>query len=120
MTFDCGTASLAILTGLPYTTVDETVRIIDPRREGLYNRELIAVAKQLGVTLTQTRRFDPAAEGVLRVRWNSGDRKRHNPDGHFVVLRKGTVICNEFGLRTWDDYQRQYDCRPCTLLRAVN
>jgi hypothetical protein len=120
VTIDCGTASLAILTGLAYPDVAAAARELDPKGEGLYNRELVAIARRLGVTLTQTRRFDPAAEGVLRIRWNGGDRRRRFPDGHFVVLRKGTVICNEFGLRTWDHYQRQYDCRPCTLLKIAH
>jgi hypothetical protein len=123
MTFDCGIAALAMYTGRSYGDVVNVARRlypkVDPQKYGLFNRELVVVAHHLGLPLEQrrTRSVDASDEGVLRVRWN-GEREKEAPGGHFVVLRHGTVLCHEVGLRTWDDYRTRYDCRPCTLLKV--
>lgn len=115
---DCGVSALAIL------AADRAARRIDPTMRGLgglYNRELIAAAQVLGLTLRTRRKFDLDREnGILRLRWNSGARRRANPEGHFVAAIDGSLVCpSESIALPWRDYILTYDARACTLLQVV-
>jgi hypothetical protein len=115
---DCGCASLGIL------LADLAARRVDPKMRGLnalYSRELVAAAKTLGVHMRQVRKFDlDRDEGILRIRWNSGSRKKDSPDGHFVALIAGAVHCpGDAVVRPWREYMVEFDARPCTLLRVA-
>ena len=124
MTFDCGIASLSVLTGRSYGDVAKVARKlypkVDPQKYGLFNKEVVAVARELGLRMTQERKraVDLTDHGVLRVRWNDGRRKNAAP--HFVAIRDGVVLCHENGMATWEDYRTKFDCRPCTLLKVTN
>jgi ABC-type bacteriocin/lantibiotic exporter with double-glycine peptidase domain len=120
---DCGCSCLSAVLGHSYEDVYVEVSHIDPKwrgKQGLYNREMIAVAARLGVRLQATRRFDlDSDEGVLRVRPDS-KRSPINEHGHFVVLEDGFIYCPKVGSR-WPsgDYLERYDAKPCTLLKVV-
>jgi hypothetical protein len=115
---DCGAAALAMY------LVDAAMRHADPQMRGLngtYNRDILAAARAIGVSLAPTRRFDlDEDEGVLRVRWEDRDRRRNNPDGHFVTVVAGCIRCpDEQVSMPWREYIAKFGARPCTLLKGT-
>ncbi len=118
---DCGIAAIAAYADMTYEDVYIEAARVDARhrgKSGLFNREVIAIAARLGVTLTPTRGYDlESDEGVLRVRWNDPERHR---GGHFIAIRDGKVACPASKrLRSIDEYLRSEHARPCTLLRRA-
>jgi hypothetical protein len=89
---------------------------------GLYNRELVVIAKGLGLRLVATRRFNPdTAEGVLRVRPNPDSRRSPLAmDGHAVALKGGWIRCPlQYARLPWREYLRLVDAHACTLLEVA-
>lgn len=114
---DCGVASLGIW------LADLAARQVDPGmrgQHGLYSRELIAAARCFGIVLVPVRRFNlDRDEGILRIRWNRGERRRRSPDGHFVAVIAGAIHCPaEAVVKPWREYLADYDARAATLLRG--
>lgn len=119
---DCGIAALATYLGQTYEDVYVAVAAIDRRyrgKNGLHNRELVAAARRLGVTLEASRAYDlDDDEGVLRVRW--ADRTK-GWGGHFVALIDGRIWCPiDVVAVPWRDYLRANGGRACTLLQDVS
>jgi hypothetical protein len=126
-----GDCALAALSTLLSATVDyEDVYLaaagVDRRRKGrlgLRNHDLVAVARELGVTLVPRRRFDlDRDEGVLRV-YASHTSPRW---GHWVALWHGLVW--DVGRRhtppdgyavPWELYRDRFDAKFATLLQRV-
>jgi hypothetical protein len=110
--------------GQPYEDVYVEAARIDPKHRGkggLYNRELVAVARRLGILLQPTRRrFDASCvRGVLRVRPMSR-RSPFFPEGHFVALSDGQVYCPLYDVRMpLEEYLSAYHARACTLLEVI-
>jgi ABC-type bacteriocin/lantibiotic exporter with double-glycine peptidase domain len=120
---DCGVAALATIAEIPYEDAYFAVGTVDPHcrgKSGLHNRELVAAAAQLGITLQPTRRYDLDDEdGILRIRWN-GRKGRKNRGGHFVAIRDGIVLCPADGFpMRWAEYLERNQGRPCSLLRVI-
>lgn len=118
---DCGCAALAIVAQITYEDCYVAVSAVDKRyrgKNGLHNRDVIAAARKLGLSLKPTRRFDlDDDEGVLRVRWNDPKRRR---GGHFVAVTTGGFIsCPSDGMPLpWRDYMERWGARPGTLLKV--
>lgn len=114
---DCGVTALAIF------IADRAARQVVPGMRGLdgcYNRELIAAAKRLGVTMRAVRRYNlDVDEGILRIRWNGAERRVESPGGHFVAVIGGSVHDpSDASARPWRDYVITENARPCTLLKV--
>ena len=107
---DCAIAALSMFAARPYEEVEALV----PRTNGLHNRELVAVAAELGLPLAPVKAYDlDADEGVLRVR--SATHHRH---GHFVTVRYRLVWDPADGsARPWREDLAIYGARAGTLLR---
>jgi len=119
---DCAIAVLATLAGVSYEAAGNAAAKIERARKGtagLYNREVVAIAKQLGVALQPTRDYDLELDaGVLRVRWEEATEHR---GGHFVALSAGLILCPREGVaRPWREYLAVHRARTCTLLRTAN
>jgi ABC-type bacteriocin/lantibiotic exporter with double-glycine peptidase domain len=119
---DCGTAALATLlsASVGYEDVYVAASMVERLkrgRAGLRNRELLAIARKLGLELGATKAFDlDKDEGVLRV------YGRHtNRGGHWVAVRYGLLwdpAPDVAGAAPWREYASRYDVRFGTLLRA--
>ncbi len=119
---DCGVAALAQFAEIRYEDAYVAVAKVDSKYRGgrgLLNREIVAAAKHLGITLTPTRKFDlDDDEGVLGVKFNGAKFK--NDAGHFVSVKDGQIYCPEDQIvYRWRDYLERWDARPCTLLKGV-
>ncbi len=119
---DCGVAALAMFAMIAYEDAYVAVMAIEPEcrgGQGLFNRDVIAAATRLGITLTPTRKFDlDDDEGVLRIRW-SGNRAKKQPGGHFVTVRNGQVFCpSDVMVYPWREYLTLYEARPGLLLKG--
>lgn len=120
---DCAAAAMAALLHQAYEDVYLEVAAVDPvwrGKRGLYNREVVSVAKRLGVTLAPTRRFDLEYDsGILRVRPRIAASPLYK-DGHFVALDKGRVVCPLFRRsHQWEEYFETVHAKPCTLLKVI-
>lgn len=116
---DCGICALGMYAA--YEIVSGAAAKVDKRhrgKNGLWNHQVVAIAKRLGVSLIPTRRYDLDEDnGILRVRWN-GTRAVTSPGGHFVAIREGLVFCPATPApMPWKAYLEQFDARPCTLLK---
>jgi hypothetical protein len=114
----CGVTALAMFLAFV------AMRKVDPEMlglEALYNRELVAAAKTLGLRLRSTRRFDLDREqGILRVRWKDDNERAKHPYGHFVALINGNIHCpGKHVVLPWREYCVTYRAKPSTLLREV-
>lgn len=112
---DCGVAALATLCGLDYEDVYVAATKIAPRvgKVGLYQKELVAIAQMLGVTLERVRprAYDlDASTGILNV--------RSARLGHYVVIHDGVVADPAGGRVYFDihDYLALGKFSPRTLL----
>lgn len=119
---DCGVAALAMYAEMSYEDAYVAFSKVEKWRRGksgTYGREVIAAAKELGLTLTPTRKYDlDDDEGILRVRWND----KPGDGGHWVAVRKGLIFCpsdGASGVLEWRDYLERYNGRPCTLLKGT-
>lgn len=117
--FDCGVAALATLIHVEYSDVFYVAARVagDRIRRGLTIAEMIRIAKRFRHPLA---RLHPAKvdldndSGILSVSWT--DRPRW-ADGHWVVLRRGTIIDPDKAA-VWDadDYFGFYKAKAGTLL----
>ncbi len=119
---DCGVAALASYTGIPYEDVYIEAAKVDRRhrgKKGLYNFEVIAIARRLGVSLRSTRTFNLDQDaGVLRV-YFSGPRAKRCPGGHFVAVQAGLIGCSADRVaQPWRQWLRKNRATPRTLLRG--
>lgn len=120
--WDCGVASLAMLTGKPYGDVMALARanVSEQKRKryGLVTYELEDIAMQLGQPLKRIyRRRDYlfGQTGILGLLGGAMDKR-----GHWVILKAGAIVDPDGG-EVWavDDYLKRYKARPCTLLVAA-
>jgi hypothetical protein len=121
--WDCGAAALASLSGLPYRQIIAMTDVIDYKHQGLYNRELVDVARQIGLHLVPTRSFDLQSDGgILRLRWKERSaRGKASPEGHFTVLCDGMIGDPHDGSVTpWREYVLRHGARFGTLLERVD
>lgn len=117
---DCGVAALATLLSdrVGYEDVYAAAIAVDrERRTGtsLLSRQVVAVAKRLGLELAPARAYDLDCDtGVLRLY----DRLTP-PRGHFVAVRYGLLWDPEDGYAApWRMYRARHRARFGTLLRA--
>jgi hypothetical protein len=117
---DCACGALASLAGESYEDVYVAISQIDPKnrgKAGLYNSQVIAAARLLGMSLVPTRRYDlDEDEGILRVRWNDPRKRR---GGHFAAVVNGLVRCPTGEERDWRSYLELYGGRGATLLKST-
>jgi ABC-type bacteriocin/lantibiotic exporter with double-glycine peptidase domain len=112
---DCAIASLAMFLGRPYKTVlkEAKKRYGNPEKKGLWLTQIQALAKHFGtpVRIYRSQSFDcDEALGLLSVdNYGAGWRKsnRGKPEGHMVVIYKGSII-DPVGPSIWTppDYKR--------------
>lgn len=118
---DCGTAALATLLSASIGYEDvyvaaAAVERLKRGRAGLRNRELVAVARKLGVELAPTKAFNLDADvGVLRVY-----AAHTNRGGHWVAVRYGLIWdpAPDGYAAPWREYASRHGARFGTLLRA--
>lgn len=120
---DCGVAALASLTGIPYEDVYVAAAKVDKRhrgKNGLWDYEVVAIARLLGVRLRPTTRFDLTTDaGVLRV-FFTGPRSQTCPGGHFVAVKNGLIGCpGDGGELPWREWLETNQAYPRTLLRGT-
>lgn len=125
---DCGVAALAALAEQSYEDAYLAVSKVDPQfngKSGLDNKQIIAAAKVLGLTLLATRTYDlDDDEGVLRIRWNPlagrNMKAREITGGHFVAVAHGVIVCSSYKeVQPWRTYLERNAGRACTLLKVV-
>lgn len=110
---DCTIACLAMWTGRAY---QEVVSLCPPKApvRGMYIKDVVAVAAQLGTTLIRKRRFDlHEDDGLLTL-----IPLPPNTIQHIVVLVNGTVV-DPYNGRWWLDVEaflRERHYRPSELL----
>lgn len=119
---DCGVAALAILAEVPYEDAYVAVARVDPEKRGksgLFNRQVVAAARELGLTLSPTRAFDlDDDEGILRVRFEKP--KPGTEAGHYVAVKASLICCPSDGNPVaWREYLERFQARACTLLRVA-
>lgn len=119
---DCGVAALAMLLAQSYEDTYAAATRIAPRvqRNGLYLKELVAIAAQLGARLERRHsgRYSlDDDDGILSIRRSAPESKIR---WHFVVLRRG-IILDPDGPMVVDvaDYFALTHTKPCTLLVQV-
>lgn len=120
---DCGVAALANYAELSYEDVYVAAARVETSQRGkggLHNKEIVAIGKVLGLTLTSTRRFDlDDDDGVLRVRWN-GDRGKRVPGGHFVCAKHGIILDGVENIPTpWRDWLELNKARVGSLIKEL-
>lgn len=87
---DCAIAALASILAKPYADVSCTARRLAPKslKQGLWTREIVAIAAAHGVRLRRRRRVDLSEDsGILTV---EADRGRWQWS-HAVVLFRGVI-----------------------------
>lgn len=95
---DCGVAALASFLGTTYEDMYVAAAAVSPtflQRQGLTIGEMIRMARAFGRRLVRLnyRRVDLDEHvGILGVNWDRSVWKRHGAQGHWVVLRAGTII----------------------------
>lgn len=114
--FDCGVASLSAWTHLPYEDVYALAvsRFGASCRYGLTLKEMRQLAGELGYAMRTVhfRKVDLEDDsGILGVNWT------HTTGGHWVVLRKGTII-DPAKAQVWDaqEYVTVHQARVGSLL----
>ena len=120
---DCGICSLSSYAGIPYEDVYVAASKVDKRhrgKNGLWNYEVVAIARRLGLRLRPTTRFTLDTDaGVLRV-YFTGPKAETSPGGHFVAVRHGLIGCpgdgGELPWRAWLTANQAY---PRTLLKEI-
>lgn len=118
---DCGTAALATLLSASIGYEDvyvaaAQVERVRRGRAGLRNRELVAIARKLGVELVSSKAFDLDVDvGVLRVY-----AEHTTPRGHWVAVRYGLIWdpAPEGYAAPWREYASRHGARFGCLLRA--
>ena len=113
--FDCGVAAFAMLFHLPYEDAYALAiaHIGVKVRRGMCLYELRTLAKRIGRPLRTVhhRKVDLEEDsGILGVNWAKGG-------GHWVVLRKGTIV-DPAQAQTWDadEYLALHEGRVGSLL----
>lgn len=122
---DCGVAALASFIGTSYedayvAAIAASVRF-SRKRDGLSIVAMRRMARGFGRALVRVNYRDVDLDehiGILGVNWRKKDWKKRGGSGHWVVLRKGTII-DPSGPEYADayDYLAKYKGRAGTLLR---
>ena len=122
--FDCGVAALASFVGVDYEDAYVCAAAVTPTfKRGLTVKEMIGMGTAFGITLDRVdfRKVDLLEHtGILGVNWHKSMWKKHGGCGHWVVLRRGTII-DPVG-PTYDDaaaYLKLRKGRAGTLLRSA-
>lgn len=95
---DCGVAALASFIGTTYEDMYVAAAAVSPsflQRHGLTIPEMIRMARAFGrdlVPVHYTRVDLEEHVGILGVNWHRSMWRKHEATGHWVVLRKGTII----------------------------
>lgn len=118
---DCGVAALATLLSAVCGYEDvflaaAAVERVKRGRAGLRNRELVAIARRLGLELTPTKAFNLDGDaGVLRIYANHTNR-----GGHWVAVRYGLIWdpAPDGYAAPWREYAARHGARFGALLRA--
>jgi hypothetical protein len=117
--FDCGVSALSSFCHIDYADVFFVAALVAGRRirRGLTVDQLCRIAARLKRPLIRVhhKRVDLDEDvGILGIHWNDKPRWA---DGHWVVLRNGTIIDPEKAA-VWDvdEYMKYYKARPGTLL----
>lgn len=97
-THDCGVAALASFIGTTYEDMYVAAAAVSPtflKRDGLTIPQMIRMASAFGRTLVRRgyRSVDLDEHvGILGVNWHRSAWRRHGSQGHWVILRAGTII----------------------------
>ncbi len=121
---DCGVASVAMIAEQSYEDAYIAATQVQPEcrgKRGLHNKEVVEIAKRLGMKLSPKRKYDlDDDEGILRVRWlprigrSAADVKG---GGHYVVVIHGLIVCPSYlEIMPWRDYLQRNLGKACTLL----
>lgn len=95
---DCGIVCLKMLIGCSYADVfGACYRRPNPAHVGMSTRQMISVAKKLGVTLRFSKQVDEDGVGIL-------DLDHADGEGHFVMYAKGTIY-NPAQNEWWTDIE---------------
>lgn len=118
---DCGIAALATYLEMSYEDVYTAAASIDKARRGksgMETRRLLALAKQLGVTLRRQKNPDlDVHEGLLFVKWS---RRQHGFWWHTVVLYHGIIADPADGyVLDADEYLLRFKCKSGDLLETI-
>jgi len=95
---DCGVAALASFLGTSYEEAFLAAVLVSPtflRRDGLSIPQMLKMAEAFGRPLRRVpwQRVDLEEHtGILGVNWHRSVWKHHGCQGHWVVLRRGTII----------------------------
>ncbi len=95
---DCGVAALASYLGVTYEDAYVAAAAASPsflKRNGLTIREMLVMASAFGRPLKRLHysRVDVEEHtGILGVNWHKSMWRVHGCQGHWVVLRRGTII----------------------------
>lgn len=109
--WDCGIATLSMLTNVPYEEVLAAAgRIAPVERRGLWLHEIITISDELGVPLKRKRTYNPATSvGILHV-FDKGNY-------HVCILWQGMVIETDGTIwREWETYLATRKWKPGSLL----
>jgi ABC-type bacteriocin/lantibiotic exporter with double-glycine peptidase domain len=116
---DCGIAALATLLDAAYEDIYLAAAAVDSRhgKSGLRQRDMVAIAKILGVRLKRKRSAINLAcdEGILDVKWI----KKRTYAGHYVVLGNGVIVDPSDGrIADPEDYLLEESCALGSLLEV--
>ena len=122
--YDCGVAALASYLGSSYEDMYVAAAATSKtflRRQGLTIPDMITMAASFGRTLTRLHHTRVELDehiGILGVNWARSEWTKHGSQGHWVVLRAGTII-DPVGPSYSDasDYLAVHKGRAGTLLR---
>jgi hypothetical protein len=118
---DCGVAALAMFAEVAYEDAYVAFAKLDICRGGmgLYNRQVIAAAKFLGLSLVACRKFDlDVDEGVLAIKWLTTTATHKAGAGHFVCLVSSVIVCSTDGtVMYWKEYLERHHGKAVTLLK---
>ena len=99
--YDCGIACLAMLCGVSWGDVRKQIRFKAPTGLSIY--EMKAIAKRLGLPLSQAKNVHTEDIGIMHMH-RPADPNKHdgNWDGHYVVYMKG-ILYNPAQGQLWTD-----------------
>ena len=111
---DCGICAIGTLTGHTYEDVVAVAdRISKNWKSGLWLKEIMEIAKELGLTLKRKRKYDLEQDvGILDVMVKDG-RKR---EAHVVVLNAGRIIDSDYSIWDVDAFLAHYKATTKSLL----
>lgn len=112
---DCGICCLGTLTGHTYEDVVVAATKVSPNwKGGLWLKEMVLIAKDLGMTLRRRRKYDLETDvGILDLEYRDEKGKRVN---HVVVLNAGIVIDSDCTIWDAQAYLNHYKAKAKSLL----